>query len=755
MSRIFKGMNCACTIQNSDALFICSESEVSATNVFCAKAKRQQQLCQGEIDKRGVVMGKSRSIALKLSSLIIGLFLVLFITYTTITGLIIKTQSVDDAESATLETAEYSAAKMSERFEKANTTLLTTKRIIEGMEKKGELSAKTIIDMMESNLANNEDLLGVGAVFEQNSTKVDPTINATLVDSKNRFVPYLSKDGDKITTASLEGLEDKGVSEWYWIPKEQGRAVLTEPYDYNVNGQTVPMTTISVPLVDASGEFFGILTADLAIDYLKELTESVKPEGGYAAIITDKGVLTANSFGEALKGQNMQDNMDWASIRQTMEKGELKSMYVDSKELKENSFNVFAPMILDGIDETWTVQIVLPKSKILETYNHVLVFTIIASIIIVVLMTVASALFIYKLLKPLKFLRTSIETAADGDLTQKVDEKYIKPDEIGAVALAYNNMLDQTNSAIQTVLNSTTSLNQASNHVHEAFNEIVASSQEVSVAINEIAQGASKQSEDTEETNYQIMDLSDQIEAITTLSNEMDELSNKTKATTDRGMKEVESLRERNSETNAMNGRIQQQMESLASNISDINQIIASIQGITEQTNLLALNASIEAARAGEHGKGFAVVAEEVRKLAEQSKKETEVIKRTVGSILENSQQTVAVIASNAGLMQAQNESVQSTEIAFKDNSELSSSIETSINELMSMLSHMLEHKNQAIMAIQSISAISEETAASAEQVSASAIDQQAELQKVAESINSMNEISKELQAVVNRFKLA
>jgi methyl-accepting chemotaxis protein len=252
-----------------------------------------------------------------------------------------------------------------------------------------------------------------------------------------------------------------------------------------------------------------------------------------------------------------------------------------------------------------------------------------------------------------------------------------------------------------------------------------------------------------------MIDLSDQIDTITTLSNEMDELSIKTKATTDKGMKEVESLRERNSETNVMNGRIQQQMESLASNIANINQVIASIQGITEQTNLLALNASIEAARAGEHGKGFAVVAEEVRKLAEQSRNETEVIKQTVDSILKNSQQTVAVIASNASLIQAQNESVQSTEVAFKDNSELSSSIATSISELMTKLSHMLEHKNQAIMAIQSISAISEETAASAEQVSASAIDQQAELQKVAESINNVNEISKELQEVVNRFKLA
>ncbi len=700
-------------------------------------------------------MGKSRSIALKLSALIIGLFLVLFITYTVIVGVILKDQSVDDAESATLKTAEYSAATMSERFNKVNTTLLTTKRIVEGMEKKGKLSAEDIIKMMETNLTNNEDLLGVGAVFEQNSINIEPNINATLVDSKKRLIPYLNKDGNRITTTALESIDDKSISEWYWIPKEEGRSVLTEPYEYTINGQTVLMTTIAVPLVDAAGSFFGTLTADIAIDYLKGLTESVKPDGGYAAIITNNGVLTANSFGESLKGLNMQDILDWTSIKQTMDSGELKSLYLGSDELKENSFNVFAPMNLDGIDETWTVQLVLPKSKILETYNHVLVFTIIASIIIVVLMTVASALFIYKLLKPLKFLRTSIETAADGDLTQKVDDKYIKPDEIGAVALAYNNMLDQTNSAIQTVLNATTLLNQSSNHVHESFNEIVASSQEVSVAINEIAQGASKQSEDTEETNYRMIDLSDQIDTITTLSNEMDELSIKTKATTDKGMKEVESLRERNSETNVMNGRIQQQMESLASNIANINQVIASIQGITEQTNLLALNASIEAARAGEHGKGFAVVAEEVRKLAEQSRNETEVIKQTVDSILKNSQQTVAVIASNARLIQAQNESVQSTEVAFKDNSELSSSIATSISELMTKLSHMLEHKNQAIMAIQSISAISEETAASAEQVSASAIDQQAELQKVAESINNVNEISKELQEVVNRFKLA
>ena len=66
----------------------------------------------------------------------------------------------------------------------------------------------------------------------------------------------------------------------------------------------------------------------------------------------------------------------------------------------------------------------------------------------------------------------------------------------------------------------------------------------------------------------------------------------------------------------------------------ELNFISETIKKIAEQTNLLALNAAIEAARTGEAGRGFSVVSQEIRKLAEKTKMESEKICPLITDIL-------------------------------------------------------------------------------------------------------------------------
>jgi methyl-accepting chemotaxis protein len=66
---------------------------------------------------------------------------------------------------------------------------------------------------------------------------------------------------------------------------------------------------------------------------------------------------------------------------------------------------------------------------------------------------------------------------------------------------------------------------------------------------------------------------------------------------------------------------------------ADIGKVVALIQAVAAQTNLLALNATIEAARAGEAGKGFAVVAAEVKQLATQTSQATGEITSRIAAV--------------------------------------------------------------------------------------------------------------------------
>ena len=91
-------------------------------------------------------------------------------------------------------------------------------------------------------------------------------------------------------------------------------------------------------------------------------------------------------------------------------------------------------------------------------------------------------------------------------------------------------------------------------------------------------------------------------------------------------------------------GETRAQIDGLSAAADEIGTVVQLIGDIAGRTNLLALNATIEAARAGEAGRGFAVVANEVKSLAEQTRRATEEIVRQVGGIQSATGQAVGAV---------------------------------------------------------------------------------------------------------------
>ncbi|QSP93869.1 methyl-accepting chemotaxis protein [Marinobacter salinisoli] len=130
-------------------------------------------------------------------------------------------------------------------------------------------------------------------------------------------------------------------------------------------------------------------------------------------------------------------------------------------------------------------------------------------------------------------------------------------------------------------------------------------------------------------------------------------------------------------------------INTLGQDVSSITTVLEVIESIAEQTNLLALNAAIEAARAGEAGRGFAVVADEVRNLAQRTQTSTEEINNMIGKLQQGADNAVSVMKESTAVS---NVSMEKAQDAMEALNRIAESI-TSINEMTSQIATASEEQ--------------------------------------------------------------
>lgn len=696
-------------------------------------------------------MKKRNSVVAKLALLTIGAFLLLFSIFNIIINMVIHQQNIESGEQITSLNTSQIATEIAHHFNKSSESLMAEEQFYQSLLLHKNLNSDVVINYKFNSLQKNEDLLATTAIIKAEYLSNIKPEHQKYIDKDGYFAPYVVRSNDNI---SFETLEEATNGEWFTEVAKTGKLVITDPYDFEVNGETLSMVTISQPIF-ANDTLIGVTVVDFPLTFMDELVGKNLPDTAIQRVASANGTIildTGNADNISTSLENFVPN--WPETFKTISNGEQTSFYADSVTFGEKAFAAFSPIVIDGYDQHLIVQTFLPKSSLLVAFYKVLRITIFAAIIISLLLMSLTYYAIRHSLLPLTPLQTALEKAADGSLNTAVDETKLKNDEIGLVAKAYNTMLSKMKAVISSVTMQSTELENTSSIAARSVEEISQSSLDMSKAIQDISNGAQYQAQELEKVNAELQNLGQKMDTLSTVADEMLLNIDQTNQVASDGKVAMANLQQQSAHSSEGNEQLVLQMSLLSAQISNINSVMTTIQDITEQTNLLALNASIEAARAGEYGKGFAVVADEVKKLAEQSKLETAQVQEIVSSILKEAAQTKTLAEQNAHAFIQQLQTVDVAEQSFAEQLQQSQMLQQQTELLLTELSGMMQEKEIAISSMQSVAAISEQSAASAEEISASAEAQYSEIVKVAQLTNDLHDIATTLQEQTRFFHL-
>mgnify|MGYP006348902355 FL=1 len=569
--------------------------------------------------------------------------------------------------------------------------------------------------------------------FDKNLKTLDATKKSlenttTSVDAELKYMGRIIKDsnGDisDIYYGTTEGLivdgsgwvppadYDPRKRPWYPDGLKSDKIIYGKPYLDLVTGKMA--VSAAGKFLNPDGSLRGVFSGDLILETVSNNIAKVKfGETGYAYIIDkDTGTVVAHSTQKDYIGKKMSEidpNLEPVQ-KVLMEKDEGIYDYSMNGDKKYVAYNSIPEL-------RWNLVVVISEEEVLAELNSFRNKMLIVVVISIILLSLIIERISTSIIKPIKLLVGKVLEISDGDLNVQIDVK--GKDELAILSREFNGFVTRLRESMGKIKNLVSDSKISNDNIKKSIDNIIHGSQSIhfSSLSDRVSKGILQLTEQTEIVLDNVRDQTASseeslaaLEEISSTSNHMNqnivhtaEAFKKSLEISHSSTSDIKKMSQSMGEITESVNETNQEIDKLNDISNNIGQIIISINGVAEQTNLLALNAAIEAARAGEAGRGFAVVADEIRKLAEQTNRETKKIEGLIDSI-QNSVEKVK--ESGEGVKTKVDEGLKLSklaEVSITQISELTDKNALEINDIVTSVKEQSAASQEITIAISTI----------------------------------------------------
>lgn len=387
--------------------------------------------------------------------------------------------------------------------------------------------------------------------------------------------------------------------------------------------------------------------------------------------------------------------------------------------------------------------------KEMEAVKHGTIFVVALCIAIAV---IVGMMISFSISNPLKLMMDLMGKVEQGNLVVSCPIK--GKNEIGKLSHSFNTMIENIRNLILETDAVVKRVEKDTDIIRAASEKSATAALQFSTTINALSEGSMEQAKEAEQTTMLMENLAKNINYIIKEIEDVMGIIEETENSRDYASSTMDQLNEKTKIALESSHTIYGEIQQLSEETKEVIQVVNVIEGISEQTNLLALNAAIEAARAGESGKGFAVVAEEIRKLAMGTKEATRMISTIISNIQGKTKRTVEVVAESDKIFEEQKNIVFEMNNAFNKMAECMQHMIGRIEGVMVKIKDIEKQKNQTVKANIHIASIVEESAASIEEVTAMSQEQADAAEQLSILANNLMTVVQSLNHTLSCFKI-